>query len=98
MGLDPGAEALLEYNLSIEATCNTLAWFARVATEANLSDFPSRQCERPLLVKRNDLTRKALEEFASLKDFALERLDAHGERRGTMDRVIPRSKRSADDF
>ena len=97
-GTGPWAEALLEYHLTLEATCNTKAWFARVATEANLSDYPSRQCEHPLLVGRNDRTRRALAEFASLNDFVSERVNAHGERRGTKDLGIPRSKRGASDF
>ena len=97
-GTGPWAEALLEYHLTMEATCNTKAWFARVATEANLSDYPSRQCEHPLLVRRNDRTRRAFAEFASLHDFVSERANAHGERRGTKDLGIPRSKRGAADF
>ena len=43
------ATALLKFHLTDEAERNSLVWFARVPTEANISDFPSRLVAHPFL-------------------------------------------------
>ena len=43
------AIAMLKFHLLDEASRNSLVWFARVPTEANISDFPSRLVEHPFL-------------------------------------------------
>ena len=43
------AKALLSYYLRHESLQSAAVWFARVPTEANLSDFPSRGKCHPLL-------------------------------------------------
>lgn len=40
---------LLGLHLQHEAEMNLMTWYARVPTESNLSDFPSRSAEHPLL-------------------------------------------------
>ena len=43
------ARAIVSYHLEVETALNTSLWFARVPTEANISDYPSRLCVYPLL-------------------------------------------------
>ena len=43
------ATKLMEHHLRREAECNLCVWFARVPTEANVSDYPSRDETHPLL-------------------------------------------------
>ena len=43
------ATKLMEHHLRREADCNLCVWFARVPTEANVSDYPSRDAAHPLL-------------------------------------------------
>ena len=43
------ATKLMEHHLRREADCNLCVWFARVPTEANVSDYPSRGASHPLL-------------------------------------------------
>ena len=50
---------LLKFNLECKSVCNSTIWFARVPTEANLSDHPSRGVEHPLLVSDVDVTENA---------------------------------------
>lgn len=45
----PVATKLMEHHLRREADCNLCVWFARVPTEANVSDYPSRDEVHPLL-------------------------------------------------
>ena len=43
------AQALMRFHLEHESLESSQAWFARVPTEANISDFPSRGEARSLL-------------------------------------------------
>ena len=45
------ASALMRYHLEREAISNLCAWYARVPTEADVSDFPSRNVPFSLLVE-----------------------------------------------
>ena len=45
---------LMGYHLRREASNNLCVWFARVPTEANISDYPSRGVSHPLLTGRCD--------------------------------------------
>ena len=55
------ASALMRYHLSREATNNLCTWFARVPTEANLGDYPSRNAPHVLLTEDiNESTAAAL--------------------------------------
>ena len=49
--LSKHASALMRYHLSREATNNLCTWFARVPTEANLGDYPSRNVPHELLTE-----------------------------------------------
>ena len=41
-------------------------WFARVPTEANIADYPSRLCPHPLLEPKDEVTSSAEVELASI--------------------------------
>lgn len=47
--------------LTREAGCNALTWFARVPTEPNISDFPSRSADHPLLEPKLNCSDSAVE-------------------------------------
>ena len=49
--LSKHVSALMRYHLSREATNNLCTWFARVPTEANLGDYPSRNVPHALLTE-----------------------------------------------
>lgn len=55
------AQRLTQYNLQLEAKSGTRLWFARVPTECNISDYPSRQQSHPLLGIEEDMSGKAKE-------------------------------------
>ena len=61
-------EFLMEHFLKLEALPGTRTWFARVPTEANLTDFPSRGVHHPLLVDSLDVSVKAKSYLQSLLD------------------------------
>ena len=61
------ASWLMEYHLNREADNNLCLWFARVPTEANISDFPSRGAYHPMLTGRCDQSVEASACFESLK-------------------------------
>ena len=50
------AQKLLKLNLECKNVCNSTIWFARVPTEANLSDLPSRGVSHPLLEPSLDIS------------------------------------------
>eukprot|EP00435_Cladocopium_sp_Y103_P030339 s465_g7.t1 len=54
-------QRLMEYHLKLEALAGSRTWFARVPTEANISDFPSRGVAHPLLVANCDSSEQARE-------------------------------------
>ena len=49
-------KALLSFHLELETVLNTSLWFARVPTEANIADYPSRLCSHPLLEPKFEVT------------------------------------------
>ena len=55
------ATALLKFHLTDEAKRNSLVWFARVPTEANISDFRSRLVPHPFLKDSHNCNRLASE-------------------------------------
>ena len=58
------AQSLLSFYMKREVLQSAMVWFARVPTEANISDFPSRRQEHPLLsaeLNRNDLAQPILQ-------------------------------------
>ena len=55
------AQRLMQYNLQLEAKSGTRLWFARVSTECDISDYPSRQQSHPLLGIEEDMSGKAKE-------------------------------------
>ena len=61
-GSGPMAIALLNY-LMDEVNRNSLVWFARVPTEANISDFPSRLVEHPFLTVSHQCNKLAEEKL-----------------------------------
>ena len=63
------AIAMLKFHLVDEAPRNSLVWFARVPTEANISDFPSRLVEHPFLPSThccNPIAKTALDKLLSV--------------------------------
>lgn len=95
-GTGPWAEALMQCHLEIETSCNTKSWFARVPTEANLSDYPSRQCEHPLLLNNLCKSSEALEKYIAVKSFVMGHVRTHGMERGKDNRGFPHGKRKSD--
>ena len=60
------------YHLHREASNNLCVWYARVPTEANISDFPSRGVNHPMLTGLCDESASALIWFETLKGKLLE--------------------------
>lgn len=52
-------QKLIEFQLTLEAHSGSRTWYARVPTEANVSDFPSRLQEHSMLQKDHDVTAEA---------------------------------------
>lgn len=52
--MSPCASALMRYHLEREAVNNFCTWYARVPTEANVADFPSRNVPHCLLLGATD--------------------------------------------
>lgn len=48
------ADVFIQSYLEVEASKNLTTWFARVPTEANISDWPSRNESHPLLLERHN--------------------------------------------
>jgi len=62
-------EILMRYHLEREAFNNLNTWYARVPTEANVSDYPSRAVPHPLLPEHKDQSFSAVEWFGKLVNF-----------------------------
>jgi len=60
------ASALMRYHLEREAINNLCTWYARVPTEANISDFPSRNVPHPLLADATNESAAAVLWFDNL--------------------------------
>lgn len=60
------ARELIKYYVQREEIQSAIVWFARVPTEANISDFPSRGQEHPLLTKLLDQSDTAKLTFANI--------------------------------
>ena len=73
--MSPGASALMRYHLEREAVNNLCTWYARVPTEANVGDFPSRHVPHPLLPEVSDESAAAMVWLDNLTSVAL----AHAE-------------------
>ena len=48
------ADVFIQSYLEVEASKTLTTWFARVPTEANISDWPSRNESHPLLLERHN--------------------------------------------
>ena len=86
----------MEFYLQREVELNTQTWFARVPTEANLSDWPSRLCRHELLKDDTDCSETALDKFRSLSDFVIEHVGLDEQNRGITNRSSPIRKRSVE--
>ena len=64
----PWSRLLMRVYLSFEGKCNTSTWFARVPTEANISDYPSRLQPHEKLLDSLEVSSQA----AALLDSTLE--------------------------
>ena len=81
------------FHLTAEVERNMKTWFAR----ANLSDFPSRLCDHPLLKKENECFEHARVSFETLKTFVTELVGSCKLDGGVVSSVHPRAeKRSVD--
>ena len=87
------AQALMCYHLNSEVNLNMNTWFARVPTEANLSDFPSRLCPHPLLVENAEKTMAARRSFNGLMQFVAQIEEQPEFKWGNRARVAPSEKR-----
>ena len=67
--LSSHASALMRYHLEREASNNLCTWYARVPTEANVSDYPSRNASHPLLPPCMDESSAAVAWFNNLQNF-----------------------------
>ena len=67
--LSSHASALMRYHLEREASNNLCTWYARVPTEANVSDYPSRNASHPLLPSCVDESCAAVAWFNNLLSF-----------------------------
>ena len=56
----------MRYHLEREAFNNLCTWYARVPTEANVSDYPSRGVPHALLPEEKDQSSLALAWFGNL--------------------------------
>lgn len=63
------AKLLIEFNLSVEAEFSSQTWFARVPTEANIADWPSRSSGHPLLLSSKECSDKAASTFDAIVAF-----------------------------
>eukprot|EP00435_Cladocopium_sp_Y103_P025849 s3652_g6.t1 len=52
-------QLLMEYHLKLEALADSRTWFARVPTEANIGDYPSRNVAHPLLTQECEVSLQA---------------------------------------
>ena len=62
----PIAQRLMAFHLQSEALNGARSWFARVPTECNLSDYPSRGIPHSLLVEASNATSDALKVYAKV--------------------------------
>eukprot|EP00435_Cladocopium_sp_Y103_P058226 s2737_g20.t1 len=60
------ASGLIEYQLKQEARNGLRTWYARVPTEANLSDYPSRSQQHEFLLSELDVSMKAVERLQTI--------------------------------
>ena len=54
------AENIMQFHLEIEVSFNSNIWFARVPTEANIADLPSRALDHSFLASTTNVNRDAL--------------------------------------
>jgi hypothetical protein len=88
------AQSLMGYSLTLETRKCSRTWFARVPTEANVSDFPSRRQEHYLLEPGCDASASAVQKLQKI----LSEVKAGGMqhfKRGKPDVTTPRQKESA---
>jgi hypothetical protein len=64
--LSQHASPLMRYQLERETVNNLCTWYARVPTEANVSDYPSRNVPHPLLPSTMDEPTAAVMWFEKL--------------------------------
>ena len=62
------ATQLLEYHIRNEALANLSSWYARVRTESNISDFPSRGVKHHLLGDSCEVSLDAASVWTSILD------------------------------
>ena len=79
----------MRIHLEHEALNSSQAWFARVPTEANISDFPSRGEAHPMLKPELSEIMQCLRDLGVL-------LRLKGDRPCTAPQCFVREKRSAD--
>ena len=76
-----------------EISLHSRAWFARVPTEANIADFPSRLSQHPLLVPEADVSDSARLCFQSLVSTVESNSGLHVVDGGDEERATPSSKK-----
>ena len=65
-GAGAAAQNLMSYYLKLETKKCSRTWFARVPTEANLSDFPSRRQQHHLILQGLDASAGAKEKLETI--------------------------------
>ncbi|CAK9000730.1 unnamed protein product [Durusdinium trenchii] len=91
--IGPCGEVIMRFHLEKEASLHSRAWFARVPTEANIADFPSRLSQHPLLVPKADVTDSARHSFQSLISTVDSNSGIHVVDGGDKERASPSSKK-----
>ena len=65
-------QALLSHQLHIEVDCGLRSWYARVPTEANISDWPSRGQQHELLTSEHNFSADATLEYQAIMHSCLQ--------------------------
>ena len=88
------AQCPMQYYVKLETRKCSQTWFARVPTEANISDFPSRQQALPELFEHNDVSSAAAKRLEAIMNETVRngRLQL---KRGKPDADLPSSKSCA---
>ena len=89
-GLGTVASTIMNLHLQTEVQSNTSLWFARIPTEANLADIPSRFAEHPFLkseLNESTLAATGLDRFLKEVSTVRKLMKEKGEEHQTSPRV-----------
>ena len=96
-GLGLVAEVIMKQHLETEVNYNTNIWFARVPSEANIADIPSRFLQHPFLQSSMDESSKSMQslvKFLKKEKLAREEVKRKGE---AITSTLPKFKKTKSD-